>query len=344
MSLSLNGRGQRLWGYVVTGNYFHLLGEKAFIGRALLPSDDQQDGANPVAVISYGCWQRRFGAGPAIVGRQATISGHAYTIVGVTRPQFFGTEFFFWPEVSVPLAMVGEIEPAARTWRENRGSTFLWVLGRLNPGITSAGAQSALRGIAAQLGLEYPDQSGGMKLSVGPPGMIGGSIRSAAAELAALLIGITGLVLLVACTNLASLLLALATARRKEIALRLALGAGRGRLVRQLFAESALLSVAGSALGLLLAHWLIGLLSAWHPPVDMQVRANFEIDARGWCFAAGLAVAAALLFGLAPALSAARADVAPTLKGDSAVSGLRRRWPARDLLIAARWRFPCCCW
>jgi len=301
-----------------------------------LPSDDEADGASPVAVISYGCWQRRFGADPGIVGRQATISGHEYTIVGVTRPQFFGTEFFFSPEVWVPLAMVVEIEPAARTWRENRGSTLLWVLGRLNPGVTSASAQSALRGIAAQLGLEYPDQSGGMKLSVGPPGMIGGSIRSAAAELGALLIGITGLVLLVACTNLASLLLARATARRKEIALRLALGAGRGRLVRQLFAESALLSVAGSVLGLLLAHWLIALLSGWHPPVDMQVRANFEIDARGWWFTAGLAAATALLFGLAPALSAARADVAPTLKGDSAVSGRRRRWPARDLLIAAQ--------
>jgi len=154
-----------------------------------------------------------------------------------------------------------------------------------------------------------------------------------------LLIGITGLVLLVACTNLASLLLARAAARRKEIALRLALGAGRGRLVRQLFAESALLSVAGSVAGLPLAHWLIGLLSAWHPPVDMQVRANFEIDARGWWFTAGLAVAAALLFGLAPALSAARADVGPTLKGDYAVSGRRRRWPARDLLIAAQVAF-----
>lgn len=336
MSLNRDGRNQRLWGFVVTGNYFELLGEKALIGRALLPSDDQQDGANPVAVISYGCWQRRFGADPGIIGRQATISGHPYTIVGVTRPQFFGTEFFFAPEVWVPLAMVGQIEPAAGKWRENRGATFVWVMGRLNPGVTSASAQSALRGIAAQLGREYPDQSSGMKLSVGPPGMIGGSIRAAAAELAALLIGITGLVLLVACTNLASLLLARAAARRKEIALRLALGAGRARLVRQLFAESALLSVAGCAVGFLLAHWIVGMLSARRPAVDMQVRANFEIDALGWWFTAGLAVATSLLFGLAPALSASRADVAPTLKGDSGISGRRRRWPARDLLITAQ--------
>jgi predicted permease len=336
MSLSRNGRNQRLWGYVVTGNYFDLLGEKALIGRAFVPSDDQQVGANPVAVISYGCWQRRFGADPGIIGRQATISGHPYTIVGVTRPQFFGTEFFFSPEVWVPLAMVGQIEPSAGKWKENRGTTLVWVMGRLNPGVNSTSAQSALRGIAAQLGREYPDESGGMKLSVGPPGMIGGSIRAAAAELAALLIGITGLVLLVACTNLASLLLARAAARRKEIALRLALGAGRARLVRQLFAESALLSVAGCVVGFLLAHWIIGMLSAWHPAVDMQVQANFEIDGRGWWFTAGLAVATALLFGLAPALSASRADVAATLKGDSGVSGRRRRWPARDLLITAQ--------
>jgi predicted permease len=336
MSLSTDGHGQRLWGYVVTGNYFDMLGEKAFMGRTLQPGDDQQEGSSPVAVISYGCWQRRFGSDPAVIGRQATISGHSYTIVGVTRAQFFGTQFFFSPGAWVPLAMLNQIEPEAREWRRSRGAIFLWVAGRLKPGVSSGMAQSALRGIAAQLGLEYPDQSGGMKLSVGPPGMLGGSIRWAAMELAALLIGITGLVLLVACTNLASLLLARGTARRKEIALRLALGAGRGRLVRQLFAESALLAVAGALAGFLLAHWLIGVVAAWRPPVNMQVRANFEIDARGWLFSAGLAVATALLFGLAPALSAARADVAPTLKGDSGVSGRRRRWPARDLLIAAQ--------
>ncbi len=258
MSLSANGHSQRLWGDVVTGNYFDMLGEKAFMGRTLLPGDDRQDGASPVAVIGYGCWQRRFGADPGIIGRQATISGHSYTIVGVTRPQFFGTEFFFSPDVWVPLAMLNQIQPSARGWKENRGATFLWVVGRLKPGVASGKAQAALRGIAAQLGRQYPNQSGGMKLSVGPPGMFGGSIRTAAAELVTLLIGITGLVLLVACTNLASLLLARATARRKEIALRLALGAGRGRLVRQLFAESALLSIAGSATGLLLAWWLVG--------------------------------------------------------------------------------------
>jgi predicted permease len=339
MSLTRNGGGQRLWGYVVTGNYFEMLGEKASLGRVLLPSDDQQDGASPVAVIGYGCWQRRFGADPDIVGRHATISGHSYTIVGVTRPQFFGTEFFFSPEIWVPMAMLTEIEPAARGWKDNRGSTLLWLLGRLKPGVTARGAESALRGIAAQLGREHPDQSGGMKLSVGPPGMIGASIRSAAAEMGALLTGITGLVLLVACTNLASLLLARAAARRKEIALRLALDAGRERLLRQLCAESTLLSMAGCAAGLMLAQWLIGLLSAWRPPADMQVRANFEIDVRGWWFTAGLAVTTSLLFGLAPALSAVRADVAQALKGDSAASRRRRRWPARDLLIGAQVTF-----
>jgi len=336
MSLSRNGRSQRLWGYVVTGNYFDTLREKAFLGRVLLPSDGVRDNASPVAVISFGCWQRRFGADPGVVGSQATIAGHSYTIVGVTRPRFFGTEFLFAPEVWVPITMLDQIQPAAHGWKENRGAVFLMPLGRLKPGVTAARAESALRGIAAQLGREHPDQCAGMKLSVGPPGMFGGSIRSAAAELGALLGGIAGLALLVACTNLAGLLLARGAARRKEIALRLALGVGRIRLLRQLFAESALLSVAGCAAGLALAGWLIGLLSAWRPPVDMQVRANFEIDARGWCFAAALVVATSLLFGLAPALSAVRADLAHALKGDSDASGLRRWWPARDLLIAAQ--------
>ena len=199
MSLNRGGGSQRLWGYVASGNYFQMLGEKAALGRVLQPSDDREDGANPVAVISFGCWQRRFGADPDIVGRRATISGHPYTIVGVTSPRFFGTEFFFLPEVWVSMSMVNAIEHAARGWKDNRGATFVWVMGRLKPGVVAAGAESALRGIAAELGREYPDQSGGMKLSVSPPGMIGGSIRSAASELAALLIAITGLVLLVAC-------------------------------------------------------------------------------------------------------------------------------------------------
>lgn len=336
MSLTRNGRGQRLWGYVVTGNYFDTLGEKAFLGRVLQPADDRQDHAGAVAVISYGCWRRRFGADPGVVGSHAVIGGHSYTIVGVARPRFFGTEFLFSPEIWVPLAMLEEIEPVTRGWKGNRGAPLLMLLGRLKPGVTAAGAESALRGIAAQLGREYPDQSGGMKLLAGPPGMFDGPIRSAAAEMGALLAGITGLVLLVACTNLASLLLARGAARRKEIALRLALGAGRQRLLRQLFAESALLSLAGCTAGLTLARCLIGWLSAWRPPAEMPITANFEIDARGWWFAAALAVATSLLFGLAPAMGAVRAGLSQALKGDSAPSSRRRRWPARDLLIGVQ--------
>jgi predicted permease len=335
MSLNHNGRSQRLWGYGVSGNYFETLGEPAFLGRVLLPGDGGDDHASPVAVISYGCWQRRFGADPGIVGRRVAISGHPFTIVGVTRPRFFGTEFMFSPEVWVPLTMLDELQPAARGWRERRTDEQQELVGRLKPGVTVERAESELRAIAAQLGREHPDRSG-MKVVVGPPGMLGGSVRSAAVEMGALLAGIAGLVLLVACTNLASLLLARGAARSREIALRVALGAGRGRLLRQLFADSALLSVAGCAAGLALAHWLIGLLAAWRPPVDMQVQANFEIDARGWCFAAGLAVATSLLFGLAPAFGAVRAGVAQALKGDSGASRRRRRWPMRDLLIAVQ--------
>lgn len=336
MSLSHNGRSQRIWGYVVTGNYFELLGEPAFLGRVLQPGDDREERASPVAVISYGCWQRRFGSDAGIVGRPVTLNGYPYTIVGVTRPRFFGTEFMFSPEVWVPVTMMDQIRPSSRGWMGNRAASFLMLVGRLKPGVTMRGAESELRGIGAQLEREYPALSSSTKLSAGTPGMFTGPIRSAAVELGGLLAAIAGLVLLVACTNLASLLLARGAARSREIALRLALGAGRGRLLRQLFAESALLSLTGCAAGVALARWLVGLLAAWRPPVDMQVRANFEIDARGWCFAAALAVATSLLFGLAPAFGAVRAGVAQTLKGDSGASRRRRRWPVRDLLIAAQ--------
>jgi predicted permease len=335
MSLSRDGRSQRLWGYVVTGNYFDTLREGAFLGRVLAPADDRLEHANPVAVISYGCWQRRFGGDPGIVGRQAAIGGHSYTIVGVTRPQFFGSDFLFSPEVWVPMTMLEEVHPGAHAWKEHRGGPFLMMLGRLKPGVAISRAESELRGIAAQLGREHPEQSGGMKLSADPPGMFDGPIRSAGAELGAMVTGIAGLVLLVAATNLAGLLLARGAARSKEIALRLALGASRGRLLRQLFAESGLLAVTGCAAGLALARCLIGWLAAWRPPVDMPVRANFEIDVRGWWFTAALAVATSLALGLAPALAAVRAGVAQALKGDSGAPR-RRRWPMRDLLIGAQ--------
>jgi len=335
MAISHGGRSHRVWGYLVTGNYFPMLGIKPALGRLLDPSDDQVRGGNPVAVISYACWRTQFAGDPGIAGRSITIDSAAYTIVGVAPPEFFGTEYFFTPDVWVPLSMVGQIEPGGGPWLDTRWATFLIVIGRLNPGVTWARAEASLNAVAAELGREHPSESGGMRISLSEPGLVGATFRGPALGLLTILLCITGLVLLVACINLASLLLARAADRRREIAVRLALGAGRGRLVRQLLAESMLVSIAGGLSGVSLTLWLVRLLAAWRPPTDMHLRASFSIDGRVLAFALTLSLLTSLGCGLAPAIGAARQNLIDAIKGGLAGSRLRR-FAARDLLIAAQ--------
>ena len=335
MSLTYGGRSARLSGYLVSGNYFPMLGVKAAIGRTLTPRDDQAPGAHPVAVLSYPCWKTRFAADPSVVGRTVAINGFSYSVVGVAPPGFFGTEFFLAPDIWVPLAMQGQVEPSLGWVIGSRADVVLLVIGRLKPGVGARRAEASLNALAAQLGRDHPAEDAGMRISLSPPGMFGAAGRGPVFGVLAVLLSITGLVLLVATTNLASLLLARAADRRREIALRLALGAGRGRLIRQLLAESGLLAASGGAAGLLLAHWLVQSLAAWHPPTDMRLRADFTMDAHVLWFTAAVSVLTSLACGLAPALGAARQDLTSAIKGDPPANRLRR-WSGRDLLIAAQ--------
>jgi predicted permease len=335
MGLTYAGRNARLWGYLVSGNYFPMLGVKAALGRTLAPEDDQAPGAHPVAVLSYACWKTRFAGDPSVVGRTVAINGSSYSVVGVAPPEFFGTEFFLSPDVWVPLAMLGQIEPARGWVIGSRADVVLLVIGRLKPGVSSRRAEASLNGLAAQLGRDHPDEDAGMRISLSPPGMFGVAFRGPVFGVLMILLSITGLVLLVACTNLAGLLLARAAGRRREIALRLALGAGRGRLVRQLLAESGLLAAAGGAAGLLLARWLVRSLAAWRPPTDIHLRADFTMDAHVLWFTVAVSVLTSLACGLAPALGAARQDLASAIKGEPPRKRMRRLG-GRDLLIVVQ--------
>jgi predicted permease len=333
-SLGLPGNSQRLWGYMVSGNYFDVLGIQAARGRLLTPEDDRVPGAHPLAVLSYACWQQRFGGDPGAVGRTVKFNSLDFTIIGIAPRGFFGTELFFSPEVFFPMMMQKQMEWGGGNL-ENRGSSNTFVAGRRKPGVSMAQAESALNIIARQLSQEYPKDDGGMKLVVTKAGLAGSYIRAPVLGFTTALFGISCLVLLVACTNLASMLLARASDRRKEIAVSLALGASRGRLVRQLLTENMLLALAGGMGGALLASWIADALSQWHPPIDFPIQMTVQPDARVFLFALLVSLGATLLFGLLPALQATRTDLLPALKNE-AVTEKWRRWHLRDYMVAGQ--------
>ena len=230
MNMSRAGAGNvRLWGYEVSGNYFDMLGVRAIRGRVLHPEDDVKRGGHPLAVISYRCWQSRFGGDADIAGKQVRIGGLEYTIVGVTPPAFIGTELVYTPEIFVPIAMAEQIEQTK--WMDDRRDQDAFVVGRLKPGVSLKSAEAAINTIATQLGREYPKDDEGVSIVLSPPGMAGNFLRGAITGFSAVLMVVAGMVLLIACVNLASLLLARASDRRKETAIRLALGASRSQLL-----------------------------------------------------------------------------------------------------------------
>ncbi len=333
VNLSRSGAGNlRLWGYEVSGNYFDMLGVQAIRGRVLHPSDDVKRGGHPLAVISYSCWQSRFGGDPDIAGKKVKIAGLDYTIVGVTPPAFIGTELIYTPEIFVPIAMAEQIEQL--TWLDERGNDNALVVGRLKPGISLKSADAALNTIASALSREYKEDEG-VSIVLSPPGMAGNYLRGAITGFSTVLMVVAGLVLLIACVNLASLLLARASDRRKETAIRLALGASRGQLLGQLLSESLMLSIAGGAAGILLANWLNNLVNAWRPPIDIPVIPHVALDARVLLFTAGVSLLTALLFGLAPALQSTRAKLIGAIKNEAPSEKLRRL-NLRDILVTAQ--------
>jgi predicted permease len=324
------GKNTRLFGYAVSGNYFDMLGVRAIRGRVLHPDDDVNRGGHPLAVLTYACWQARFGGDPDIVGQKVKIGGLDYTIIGVTAPAFIGTEQIFTPEIFVPLAMAEQLDQTK--WLDARGTQSDLAIGRLKPGISMKSAEAAINTIASELGREYPKEDAGISIVLSPPGMAGNFLRGAVTGFSAVLMAVAGMVLLIACVNLASLLLARAADRRKETAIRLALGASRGQLLRQLLTESLLLSIAGGAAGILLGYFLNDLVNAWRPPVDLPIFPHVIMDTRVMLFAAVISLLTVLLFGLAPALQSTRARVAGAMKNEAPSEKLRRL-SLRDILV-----------
>jgi len=332
LSLSNNGVNERVWGYLATGNYFELLGVKPALGRFFTPDDDRKLGAHPVAVVTYDCWQKRFAGDPQVIGKIVIINGNKFTLIGVAPPGFYGSEISYRPELWFPTMMQAQVEPGNNNL-EDRDSANFFVQGRMRSGVTMQQAESELKIIAAQLAREFPKENEGMDISLSPPGLFGAFLRGPVMGFAGVLMAVVGLVLLLACTNLANLLLARATERRKEIAVRLAIGAGRWRLVRQLLTESIVLAVIGGALGLGLAYWLVDAIMVLKPPIDIPLSTELHIDGRVLYFTLIISVLTGLLFGLLPALQSTKPDLVPALKDEVSVGGYRRSWLRNGLVV-----------
>jgi predicted permease len=323
----------RIWGLLASGNYFDVLGVHPLIGRFFHQADDLHPGASPYAVLSYTAGRGRFGGDSAIVGKTVRINRLPYTVLGVAPPDFHGTELWCWPDVWVPIMMEPQIENYSGTgWLDNRSTWDTWVLGRLKPGVSQSEALANLNSIAAELAREYPDNNAGLHFKLAKPGLAGDMIGGPAKAFTLGVLILAALVLLAACTNLASLLTARASDRQREIAIRLSIGAKRARVVRQVLTETLALSLAGGAAGYGLAFLVSRVLSRWQAPMDIPVQFNVSPDWRVFLFAFAVSLLAGALFGMAPAWRISKTDANAVLKGGVTDSRLRRL-AFRDVLV-----------
>ncbi|HEY6386227.1 MAG TPA: ABC transporter permease [Candidatus Acidoferrum sp.] len=333
MEMETDTGAQRIWGYLATGNYFDTLGVQPILGRFFTQDEDVHPGASPYAVLSYNAWRSRFGADSAIAGKTIRLNRLPYTVLGVAPPDFHGTELFYWPEVWVPMMMQPRIE--SNPWLDNRNDWNTWVVGRLKPNISSTQAEADLNAIAAEMARHYPDVNDGLQFKLAKPGLVGDTIGVPAKAFAFGVLILAALVLLAACTNLASMFTARATDRERDLAVRLAIGAGRGRIVRQVLTEALLLTLAGGAVGYLLAWFVSRVLSRWQAPMDFPVQFDVNPDWHVFLFALAGAVVGAALFGSVPAWRASRTDPNAALRG---TSGVWRggRFGFRDVLVVTQ--------
>lgn len=323
---------------MVSGTWFPLQGIGAAVGRVLEPADDITPGGHPVVMLGYDYWERAWGGDPGVVGSQLRIGGRPYTIVGVADRRYTGHIRGVQPELILPMAMVNEINRFGSDELTARGNESTFGRARLAPGVTPAEASAAMERVAQRLRREHPDHWFANKrfhLLPTEDVVVHPVMDRVVVPAFGLLLAVVGLVLLIACANLASFLLARATDRRKEIAVRVAVGAGRPALLRQLLTETVLLAVVGGVLGLVLATWATRTLLAIDLPLAVPISLDLEPDATVFAFTAGVSVMAGILFGLAPALRATDTDVASTLKNE-VTGGRPRRFTLRNVLVAGQ--------
>jgi putative ABC transport system permease protein len=322
----------------ISGSYFPMTGVRPHLGRLISEEDQVARGAHRVAVLGYGYWQRRFGGDPGVVGQEIRVAGRPYTVIGVVPRDYVGQIRGFTPSVYVPILQHEELVPGSRTL-DARGDHGFFSKARLQPGVSMAEAQAVLDRFAASFKQDYPDEwlpDAHFTLVPTADVIVNPMIDRVVLPAVGMLLVVVGLVLLIACANLASFLLARATDRRKEVAVRLALGAPRRALVGQLLTETMILSLLGGAFGVVIAQWSLRTLMAADLPLPFPIELDVGLDARVLGFTLLVSIGAGLLFGLAPALQGTNPAVASTLRDESAGGGKGRGAALRRGLVVAQ--------
>jgi predicted permease len=331
VSLATGDEARVTVGQIVSESYFDVFGVEPVAGRFFAAEEGEGLDAHPVAVIGHDLW-RTLGGDAGVVGRTIHVNDRAFTVLGVAPDGFTGAFGVVAPEIWVPLTMQPLVKP--RVDLDNRRFVWLEVIGRLAPGVSPAEAEAFLDGRYRQLAAANPDDAGEGGIDLGAFGTMPGQIRGGVQAFMAVLMGIVGLLLLVTCVNVAGMLLARGAERRREIGVRLAIGAGRGRLVRQLVTESLLLFAVGGTAGTLVAHWASRLFLAVDLPIPVPLAVDLGVDPRVLGFTLAVTLVTGLVFGLAPALQATRFDLVSSLKDDAASDGPRRLRLRSALVVA----------
>jgi macrolide transport system ATP-binding/permease protein len=337
--LSANGNASQVVLEYVSGNFFSALGIQPAEGRFILPTEGQSAGSDPVIVLGYTYWQSRFGGDTSIVGKQVLVNGHPMTIVGVAPKGFYGAYSIVDCQGYVPISMAAAIASDEGKFWTDRSDRQFQLLGRLKPGTPLKQAETAMNVVGSRLAQQYPETNKGITIRLYPE-------RRARPEpdsenqipaVAAIFLVLAGTVLLLACFNIANVLLVRATVRQREMAIRAALGAKRGRLIRQFLTESLLLALCGGAAGALLATWASGALSSLPLATDLPLRLDFSPDARVFLYALAAVVVTGIVVGIAPALRVARTDVSAVLhEGGRGSSDGPRRHMLRNILVVGQ--------
>ena len=332
--LEANGVTRPVWGFPVTGQYFEVAGIQPFLGRLLRRADDDHPGASQVAVLSWSAWNSLFGADPNIVGKSVRINKLPYIIVGVTPQGFYGTEKIAQPDLFVPLANQASLDGV--DWLESRSDANVWGIVRIKDGVTMPQVQAELNTIGARMARQYPKEEEKMGFKLTRPGLIGDFFGAPARGFLTGVMGLAGIVLLAACANLGSLFAARTADRTREIAIRMAIGSSRWRIIRQILIEALVVSIFGGACACGLAWMAITGLGNWHPPTEYPIK--FHITPQPSLILVGLFISAlaGVLFGVMPLRQIFKTDPNDAIKSGSSQSSAGRRWALRDVLLAAQ--------
>ena len=334
-NIAVDQTAERAWGALVSGNYFEVMGIRPAAGRFFTAKDDVTPGGHPVAVLSYANWQRRFAGDPAVIGKQVTINNTPITIIGVAPEGFIGSFLGVSSAAWVPMAMQKEMMGGDRM--NQRGNGWFQSIVRLKPGVSAEQAQAEASSIMAQLEQEYPDFNEGRRLRIVQTWEAPFGAGTVLAPLLGVLSVLVALVLVIACANVANLLLSKAVSRRREVAVRLSLGASRTRLIRQLLTESFMLAAFAGIIGAVMAYWTMDVIMAFVPPVDMPIDLGLRMDTTTLLFALGVSMVTGLVFGLAPALQASSNQTINALKEEGrSGSGGRTTGRLRNALVVAQ--------